>query len=154
MRESYLKIGFGTRAVSVFNFPKDLKDLLHGGLLKLFAAALQRFGEFDGGILHPLVRLVGTTNEKKMLAAREPLVSVLVVQPKAEETHHATVIPILVLRHRARSRRILGLAPYLTRIYVSPEEPVNCNPPQLRWPGQDGGGAKVKDQSDARDGDC
>lgn len=89
---------------SIVNFPKDVKDLFHGSVLELFPTALEGFSEFDSRILHLFVRFVGTSNEKEMLALGKPLVSVRVIQPKPKEAHYTTVTPILVMRHRARSR--------------------------------------------------
>jgi hypothetical protein len=105
---------------------KDFENLLDGRLLEVFPAESQGCGELDGRILHALVRFRGTANEKEMLASGEPLMSVLIVQPHAEETHDTTLFPILVVRHGARSRNKERLAP-AHRIYVSGAEPVKRN---------------------------
>ena len=84
---------------SIFNFLEDLEYLAQGRLMKLFTTALQGFAEFDGGVLHMVMRVGGTADEKKMLTSSQALMPVLIVQPDAEKSHDATIILILLIRH-------------------------------------------------------
>jgi hypothetical protein len=89
---------------SLVSFIEDFDNLLDRCVLELLAAELKGRGESDGGILHALVRLLGTANEKEMITSGEALVSVLIVQPHTEETHDATLGPISVICHCASPR--------------------------------------------------
>src|SRR5439155_17447171 len=71
---------------------------------KLFAKALQSLAKPDGGVLHLFMRLGRTADEKEMLVPSQSLVPILIVQSHAQKTHDATIVLVLFVRHRARSR--------------------------------------------------
>jgi hypothetical protein len=87
--------------------------------MKLFAAAPEGFAELDGGILHVFMRLGRTADEKEMLVPSQALVPILIIQPQAEKSHDATLVLILLFRHRACPRTNLNqgtrLQEYTTR---------------------------------------
>ena len=46
---------------------KEIDHLVEGGVRQGFAAAAQRFGEPDGGVLHAFVSVVGPADEEEAI---------------------------------------------------------------------------------------
>src|SRR5207245_4119106 len=86
------------------DFLKDLEYLLQLRLMKLFAQALQSLAEPDAGALHLSMRFGRTADEKEMLVLSQSLVPIRIVQSHAQKTHDATIVLVLLVRHRACSR--------------------------------------------------
>ena len=63
---------------------KDIPQFLGAGVFEAFAAFGELLVDLDGRFLHDFVRFLGAADEEKIVAAREPLVAVLVVETDAQ----------------------------------------------------------------------
>jgi hypothetical protein len=80
-------------------FVEDFDDFLNRGLLQLFATPAQVLAEANGGVLHALVRFLGTADQNEMLASSQPPVSILIIQPQTDKSYDLTLFPIVFTWH-------------------------------------------------------
>jgi len=111
----------GSLNVARFNSKAFLHQFDHdpdGGFFERLAAAAERVFEFERSILHALVRLGGSADEEKVLGPGESLVSVLIIEPHAKETDHATFVATAILGHRVNSCAKVGALISPEKLYV------------------------------------
>jgi len=66
---------------------KQIGDFGRFGVGEPFAAAIERFVESHGCVLHSLVRRLGAADEEEMLDGRDPLMAIA-VESDAEQPDH------------------------------------------------------------------
>lgn len=76
---------------------ENLDDFIGLGLLKHLAAAVQFLGETNRRVLHALVRVLGAPDQNKMLATRDALVLIIVVEANAHEADDFPFTGLLLL---------------------------------------------------------
>src|SRR5215469_11502789 len=100
-------------------FAQQVDGFFGGGFAERFAALAQGLAETDGRILHALVRLGRAAHEQEMLAARQALMAVLVIQADAEEPSNRRLLAVFSVGHGIASRVVSDKATALTNL-VSP----------------------------------
>jgi len=83
-------------------FAQKLDDFFDRKLLKGLAATIEGLVKLDGGVLHMLVSVLGTTDQKEMLRPRDPMLSIA-VETDAEKSDDLTFVLLRFGGHRANS---------------------------------------------------
>ncbi len=63
----------------------DVSQLSGGNVLETFSAGIEVFVDLDGRFLHDGVGVLAASTEEEVLPARDPSVTIVVVQPHAQE---------------------------------------------------------------------
>jgi hypothetical protein len=76
-------------------FVEQVNDFFQFNILKGFATLVQDFGKMNGCILHPLMRIQGTAQQKEIFAPGNAMISILVVETHPQKTDQLTFFLIL-----------------------------------------------------------
>jgi hypothetical protein len=81
---------------------QKVDDLFDRELLKRLAETVQGLIELDRGVLHALVRALGTADQKEMVRPGDSMLTV-VVETNAEKPYHLTFVFLGFSGHRVSS---------------------------------------------------
>ena len=66
----------------------EFGQLVGRRVTKALTPDFQPLGDFDNRFLHPVVRFLGTANEKHVLGLSDTAMAVIAIQPNTEQTDH------------------------------------------------------------------
>src|SRR5437773_6872006 len=74
------------QALPIRRLVQEIDDLFRRGVPQPLASLLERFRQANGDILHALVRLFGAAQEHELFALSNPLMAVVIIESKTEQT--------------------------------------------------------------------